>query len=111
MIYFNGNFYDQIEDVIEDIDLESFDEAEVLKIENCTLEPIIHLDAEILVDRLEDILCDRHSENNATEEQKEIIEVLKRNINFEKLNSELPKLWFPNNTFETYSKPQILSLL
>lgn len=40
-----------------------------------------------------------------------IIKVFNDNIDFKKINSELPKLCYPNNTFEIYTKAQLLELL
>jgi len=111
MYYYNENFYSEVEEIIEDLDLDGMAENGTIKVENCTLEPIIELSANLIAESLYNDLEERHSEDRSEEELKQIIEVLKQNIDFEKLNSELPKLWYPNNTFETYSKTQLLSFL
>ena len=111
MYYYNENFYSEVEEIIEDLDLDCMDENETLKVENCDLEPIITLTAKLIVDSLENHLEERHSENCAEIEYNRIVAVLKQNIDFDKINSELPKLWYPNNTFETFSKAQLLSFL
>ena len=111
MYYFNDKFYNEVEEIIEDLDLDCMDENATIKVENCDLEPIITLNANLIVDSLENHLEDRYSEYRAETEYKRIVNVLKQNIDFDKINSELPKLWYPNNTFETYSKAQLLSFL
>lgn len=111
MYYYNENFYYQIADIIEDLDLDAMTETEILKVENCTEEPIITLSARLIADSLESNLEERHSENNADGELEKIIKVLNNNIDFNKINSELPKLWYPNNTFETFTKKQLIDLI
>ena len=111
MYYYNENFYTAVEEIIEDIDIDCMEENDTIKVENCDLEPIITLTAELIIDSLERNLEERHSEDNANEEYNRIVAVLKQNIDFEKLNSELPKLWYPNGTFETFSKAELISFL
>jgi len=110
MYYYNEKYYYQIADIIEEWDFDAIPEAEVLKVENCTEEPIITLTAELIADCLESHLEERHSENNEEREYEQIIKVLKENIHFETINSRLPKLWYPNNTFQTFTKKQLLEL-
>lgn len=111
MYYYNEIFYNEISEIIEDWDFDAIPETETLKVENCTQEPIITLTAEMIADCLENHLEERHSEDNAERELKKIIEVLKQNIHFETVNSKLPKLWYPNNTFTTFSMKQLSSFL
>ena len=111
MYYYNETFYNEISEIIEEWDFEQVGESFTLKVENCDLEPIITLNAVLIADSLKSDLEERHSENCAEIEYNRIVAVLKQNIDFDKINSELPKLWYPNNTFETYSKAQLLSFL
>lgn len=111
MYYLDDNFYHQLEDIVDDLDLEVMSDTDTIKVENCALEPIITLSAEILADYLEGYLEERHSENNQDEELDKIIQVFKNNIDFEKINSELPKLYYPNNTFVTLTKQELITLL
>ena len=111
MYHYNDRFYNEISEIIEDWDFEQVGESFTLKVENCDLEPIITLTADLIADSIENHLEERHSEDCAEIEYNRIIAVLKQNIDFDKINSELPKLWYPNNTFETYSKAQLLSFL
>lgn len=60
MYYYNENFYYQIEDIIEDLDLETMRETEIIKVENCTEEPIITLSARLIADSLESNLEESH---------------------------------------------------
>ena len=87
MYYYNENFYNEVEEIIEDLDLDEMDENSILKVENCDLEPIITLTAELIADSLENNLEERHSENCAEIEYNRIIAVLKKNIDFDKINS------------------------
>jgi hypothetical protein len=110
MYYYNENFYDEIREIIEDYDFDSFPDDEILKVENCTLEPIITLTAELIADCLENHLEERHSELDAENELKQIIATLKRNIDFDKLNNDMPELWYPNGTFERFTKAELIEI-
>ena len=111
MYYYKEIFYNEISEIIEDWDFDQVGESFTLKVENCTLEPIIKLTAELIADSLENHLEERHSEDCAEIELKRIITAMKHNIDFEKLNSDMPKLWYPNNTFSTFSKAELLYFL
>ena len=109
MINYNDNYYDELSDIIEDIDVESLKEGDVIKCGNCTLEPIITLTANMIVDSLENHLEERHSEDNVQEELQQITNVLKENIDFDKINSLLPKLWYPNGKEIVFTYEQIMN--
>lgn len=111
MYYYNEKYYSEIEDIIQGIDLDCMDESESIEVENCTLQPIITLNEDVIINSLESDLEERYSEDDGESEFNQIKEVLKKNIDFDKLNSELPKLWYPNNTFETYNKGQLIAIL
>ncbi|MEA4975420.1 MAG: hypothetical protein VB046_06760 [Paludibacter sp.] len=110
MYYYNDDFYSEIEEIIEDLDLDKMKEDETIRVENSTLEPIVTLSAELIAESLDDYLCDRYSELYAEEECKEIIKALNDNIDFNKLNSQLPKLYYPNNTFKVLTKSDLITL-
>ena len=110
MYYYNENFYDEINQIITDWALCGINDDEIIKVENCTLEPIITLTAELIAESLEDELEERFSEDNDEDEFKRIIAALKNNIDFDKLNSKMPKLWYPNGTFESFTKAELIKI-
>lgn len=111
MYYYNETFYSDLTELAEDIDIEAMNDTDTIKVCNCNLEPIVTLSADLIAENLYNDLEERHSEWNAEGELNEIIEALKRNIDFDKLNSELPILWYENNTFKLYSKAELLPFL
>jgi hypothetical protein len=110
MYYYNDDFYSDIEEIIEDWDLDEMKEDETIRVENSNLEPIITLTADLIAESLEVHLDERHSELHAEREYKEIVKALNDNIDFDKVNSQLPKLFYPNNTFEVFTKAELITL-
>jgi hypothetical protein len=96
--FYNDNFYSDMESFIH----ENFeDESEIAELEDdklflckgSKLEPILKLSAEWIAERIDD---DRFSENNSDGEIEEISEILEKNIDYEKINSLMPKLYYEN---------------
>ena len=110
MYYYNENFYDDINEIITDWALLGINDDEIIKVENCTLEPIVTLTAELIAESLEGELEERLSEDNYEGELNQIIAALKNNIDFDKLNSKMPKLWYPNGTFESFTKAELIAI-
>lgn len=111
MYYYSEKYYDQIKDVAQNLDLYAMSEDATIQVEKCVLQPIVTLNADIVVNGLESELEERYSENDGESEFNQIKEVLKRNIDFKKINSELPRLWYRNNVLETYTKSQLIAFL
>jgi hypothetical protein len=96
--FYNDNFYSDMESFIH----ENFDdESEIAELEDdklflckgSKLEPILKLSAEWISERIDD---ERFSENNSDGEIEEISEILEKNIDYEKINSLMPKLYYEN---------------
>jgi len=109
--FYNGEFYSDIESFIN----QNFDdESEIHELSNdklflCThskLEPIIKLDAEWICGRIDD---DRFSENDSDNEYEEILKTIDENIDFSKVNSLFPKLYYEDYKQKfTISKKDLL---
>jgi hypothetical protein len=80
-----------------------------LKVELSDLEPIFNVDADNLCQLLADANEDRLSED--FDEEAKVLKALKETIDFEKLKEALPKLYYPNNTFQTITKADIVNFL
>lgn len=76
------------------------------KIELTDLEPIFTTNAEDLCQLLADNNEDRLSED--FDEKEKVLKALTESIDFEKLNNLLPKLYYPNNKFETVTKSDMV---
>lgn len=76
-----------------------------VKVELSDLEPIFNICAENLCQLLADANEERLSYD--FDEEEKILQALKETINFEKLNDALPKLYYPNNKFQTITKADL----
>lgn len=93
-MYYKENFYHNLSDLADDLDLSKMKPGDIIFAEGRDLEPIITVTAENLVDCTECLWEDRLSES--ADEVEKILKVFKENIDFEKLNAAMPKLWYPN---------------
>lgn len=73
-----------------------------VRVELSDLQPIFNIDADNLCQLLADANEDRLSED--FDEEAKVLKALKENIDFEKLKNALPKLYYPNNNYETITK-------
>lgn len=96
--FYNDNFYSDMESFIhENFDDESeiaeLDDDKLFLCKGSKLEPILKLSAEWIAERIDD---ERFSENNNENEVEKIMKVLSGNIDFDKINSLLPELYYEN---------------
>ena len=113
MYYFNDNFYSELYDLIDDeLDFEKspneLDDDFVLIYQECELQPIFTLDKDKLSDLLLDVYEDRFSEDG--DESHEVIKAINESIDFDKLNSMIPELWYPKHEKLKLSKSEIISI-
>ena len=93
------DFYTDLEDFIDRVfngEKEQIEDLEDDVIFNCKgskLEPILSLSAEWIAERIDD---DRFSENNNENEVEKIMKVLSGNIDFDKINTLFPELYYEN---------------
>ncbi len=76
------------------------------KVELTTLEPMFVLTADDLADQLNNTHDDRYSED--APEHDKIIAALNACVDFEKLNSMIPKLCYPSNEFLLVTKNDLI---
>jgi len=105
-MYYNENFYDELSDLVADIDLDMLKVGDIITVEDCDLEPIGVLSSELLMEFLTDKWEDRQSENG--DEWIKVEKILKEWIDFETITKELPKLWYPNGKEITFTYEQIM---
>lgn len=114
MFYKDEIFFDEISDVIADIeykeemDIEDLPEDYTIELELCRLEPLFKLNS---IDLYEILL--RHFEDRSSDDGEEwdgIADILKKHIDFDALNADIPKLWFPTNKTTVYSKKHLIEL-
>jgi len=112
--FYNDDFYNDVDSFIHE-NFEGLDE--ILGLEDdkqfhCTgsvLQPIITLSSYWITDRIDD---DRFSENGVDEECIKINKILDENIDYDKINSLLPKLYYENRKDKfTITKQDLLDRL
>jgi len=110
---YNGNFYAELYDLAEDLEywkedllLEEYPVDFTLKIDLMELRPIVEFTPESIAEGC--ILDDRYSEENAEDEYAKIIKALTENIDFEKLNSLIPKLYYATGKTQLITKQDLI---
>jgi len=97
--YYNENYYSEISDISEDLfeteeEIHELPDDYRLEVFTTILKPIVVFDPRMILDKCVDE--DMFSEENADREDLKIHEALKECIDFEKLNSMIPKLYYPD---------------
>ena len=109
--FVEDRFMNSIEDLIFHLEIDEENVHELSddwqeKVEISELEPIFKVDADILCQLLADSNEDRLTED--FEEETNVLNALKESIDFEKLNSLIPKLYYPSGKYEVITKKDIL---
>lgn len=109
--FYDDTFCSDLEDLanVFDIDEDNVNELKdnwQVKVEMSDLEPIFNIDADNLCQLLADANEYRLSED--FDEESKVLKALKETIDFEKLKEALPKLYYPNNKFETITKADMV---
>lgn len=99
------NLVDYVEDN-EDCKIEELPDTWEIKVEETTLEPMFQLK----IDRLMDLVPeDRMSEDG--DELDTVRRVFTERIDFEAINSRLPKFYYPNGKMSTITKADLLEYI
>lgn len=108
--FFNDNFYS---DLTECCDYNGWDEEEIksypedykLEVELSVLEPIFKLSADWIAENINE---ERFSDERNDEEISKIMQILNENIDFEKINLLIPKLFYPTEKKYYFTKNDLL---
>lgn len=112
--YYNDNFYFDFESLSEELfeteeEIRALPDEYELKVNLCELKPIIEFTAEKIAEHTVDE--ERYSEQDGDREAQRIIDALRESVDFVKLNSLIPKLWFPSRRFITFKKQDFINSL
>ena len=110
MIFFNDRYYDELHDIILELELDAYDilqlpEDYTLVAYETDLETIQELNAKLILDAIDE---DRFPEN-ADSTCREILKILNDNIDFEKINSLLPKLYYESSRKIIITKADLIA--
>jgi hypothetical protein len=108
--FFNDQFYSDLTDLCEyegweKEDIELYDEDFKLEVYGSILEPIFQLDAEWITERIDE---ERFSEDGVDNEISKLTKLLESNIDFEKINSQIQKMYYSNRKKHYFTKADLL---
>jgi hypothetical protein len=109
MYAIDDRFFTEAQDIAEYLEYEFLvEQADDFTVEayECDLETIGFLNGEIIAERAFDE--DRFSEE-MDDDQEKISKILDANIDFEKINSLLPKLWYPSDRKVIFTKAELIA--
>lgn len=109
MYNIDDKFFDNpIDYLIEELewteeDLLEMPDDYILTAKECDIEPVFQISEDWIIDRVNE---ERWSEDGR--EMDKVIASLKKNINFEAINSDMPKLWYPSRRKISWTKQELL---
>ena len=107
MYAIDDNFFDKPQDIAENIGYEELmKQTDDFTIEayECDLESIIRFDGDYIAECIDD---ERKSEDG--DEIEIVAKILNENIDFDKINALMPKLWYPSNRKVVFTKEELLA--
>ena len=109
--FYFQNFYSDLSDLCNFMEwdkeeLESFEDDFKIEINTSRLEPIIDLSASWIIEHIDD---ERFTEEG--NEVGKLVVVLNENIDFEKVNSLMPKIYYETRNKITVTKDELLKWL
>jgi len=109
MYAIDDRFFSEVQDIAEHLEYEFLvEQTDDFTVEayECDLELIGFLSGETIAERVFEE--DRFSEN-MDEDQERIAKILDANIDFEKINSLLPKLWYTSDRKVIFTKAELIA--
>ena len=91
----------------EKSEIELYSDDYRLEVRPAVLEPIVKFNALDITERIED---DRFSENGIDNEIKKIAKILDDNIDFDRINSQIPKLYYSTYKKHHFTKQDLLEV-
>lgn len=108
MIHYDDKFYQDETDLaifIGHEDLSKMEEGFLLTYDYCELRPIEQFDGWSIADRVDD---ERFSEDNDADERDRIAQILNENVDWDKINELIPKLWYPSKRKGEVTREELL---
>ncbi len=108
MYAIDDRFFTEIQDIAEHIGYEELvGQTEDFTVEayECDLQFIAQLDGDCIAESAID--DERLSEDG--DEREDIAKILNDNIDFDKINALMPKLWYPSNRKVSFTKAELIA--
>jgi len=110
MYCYEDEFFEEIFDFADNgFPFDDVKDGTVFEFGLCSLEPIIKLDSESLIEVLRDANEERQSEDG--DEWEKLENILLKYIQFDSINSEMPQLWFPNGKTVEFTKEELIKIV
>lgn len=118
--FIEENFFMDLDSLISHLDLddngavEALEEDWTIEIELSELEPIFQLDEKYVVEAImlnTDSFEERWPEDDDGDTAENIKKAIKASVDLDKLNSLLPKLYYPTGKFEEITKQDLLEYI
>jgi hypothetical protein len=108
--FYNGEFFHNLTELLEYVEwdaayIANLPDDSTLVVYESDYEPIQELSADFIAQRINE---ERFSEENCDKEFIEIVNILNNNIDFEKINSLMPKLHYSTIKKHTFTKSDML---
>jgi len=110
--FIDDNFYSDLNEFIDHLDVDSVEEIPnewTWRAELSTFEPMFKLDSEIMASLVGDAYDERYGEDQDLSEK--IIKALNESVDWDKLNSLIPKFYYANGEYETITKQDLIDHL
>jgi len=108
MYAIDDRFFTEVQDIAENLEYEFLvaqNDDFTVEAYECDLQFIIQLDGNWIAETAID--DDRLSESG--DEREDVAKVLNDNIDFEKINALMPKLWYPSNRKVLFTKAELIA--
>jgi hypothetical protein len=115
--YYNDNLYSELSELVDYLEIteENIDDFlnkdNLLEVYECDLEPIITVDDGFIEELVDQHTEERLSEENCDNEHAKILLLFKENINVQKINEAMPKLWYSTDRKLYFTKAEILDVI
>ena len=111
--FYNNDFYSELSDLCNymdwgDDEINLLEDGFKLEVNLSALEPIVKFDSEWITERIKE---NRFSEQNSDSEVTIIMKILDDNIDFDKINSLIPKCYYPTKLKHYFNKQDLLDAL
>lgn len=111
--FYNNDFYNELSDLCnymnwDEEEINSFEDDFKLEVNQSRLEPMFKIDSEWITERIPE---HRFSEQDGDSEVTKIMKILDNNIDFNKINSLIPKAYYSTRIKHYFSKKDLLEAI
>lgn len=107
---YNGDFYSELTELCdyegwEEQEIETYPDDFTIEVVECELKPMLVFSIDWIFDRIDDGIFSEYEYDN---ESMELIKIFRKHIDFDKINSEIPKMYYETRTKHVFTKQDLL---